>query len=107
MYAFTATAQQGKGLGAVCSIQYISGQYGNRPRELLLQLESQLTEYFQRYFPEGATVTTEEKNQGEDTRYTVSLGIAVIHSGVTYQLTEVLSLDPDMTLKRIQDALEG
>lgn len=105
MYAFTATAQQGKGLGDVCSIQYISGLYGNRPKELLLQLENQLTTYFQRYFPDGAIVTTEELTTGDEARYTISIGVSVVHQSVTYQLHEVLALDPDMTLTRIQDAL--
>lgn len=105
MHSFTATAQQGKGMGNVTSMQYISGRYGDNPRELMLQLERQLTNYYTNFFPEGATVIAEEQDPGEDTRYTIRLGISVVSDGETYQLSEVLAIDPENTLSRIQDAL--
>lgn len=102
--SFTATAQQGKGMGQVFSIQYTSGLYGNNAKELERQLEEGLRNYYGAYFPEGVTVTTRELNPGKETRYTIEISIRVKHSGKSYDLNEVLMLDPDNTMRKIQDA---
>ncbi|QNI21060.1 hypothetical protein [Vibrio phage vB_pir03] len=107
LQAYTATAQQGKGLGKVFSFQYLTGLYGNEPKEFVRQLESQFGDYLKSYFTEGALVTVTDVNSDEAARYTIELSARVTYGGQPYQLSEVLRLDPDKTLTRITDALRG
>ncbi|UKZ10919.1 hypothetical protein CZP2022_196 [Vibrio phage C-ZP2022] len=105
--AYTATAQQGKGLGNVFSFQYLTGLYGNEPKEFIRQMESQFGEYLRAYFPEGASVIVSDVDSHESARYTIELSARITHGGQSYQLSEVLRIDPDKTLTRITNATRG
>lgn len=105
VHAFLSDKDQVEGIDQIFSFRDIASKYGNDRQEMIVQLESELSRYLGRYFPEGAKVTVLHDESLDDIRYTLKVSARVVKDEVGYDWLQALLVDPSNTYEKLIEIL--